>query len=228
MNELKPIYLFSDSQMLFWKNDGQFLLERVKEHTTDASPKAAYIGASSGDRPEFYEIFLAAMNNIDIYECRQISAFFEQEDQNFLQEADIILLSGGDVVLGWKTFQAVGLDVAIQKRYGEGALFMGISAGAVHLGQCALPENYPAEGNAFKTLRILPFAVGAHEEKTDWMHLKQLVFMKDSLHMGIGIPAGGGLIYHPDLSIEPLRFPLHEFVYKGKKNKLTYSLLYPY
>jgi peptidase E len=227
MSELKPIYLFADSQMLFWKIDDHFFLERVKAHITDVSPKAAYIGASNGDMIEFYEFFLEAMENIGINECRLISAFFEQEDQDFLKKADIILLSGGNVVLGWKTFQAAGLDTAIQTRYGEGALLIGVSAGAIHLGQCVLPEDEPVEGNAFKTLRLLPFVVGVHEEKADWEHLKQLVSVKGSLHRGIGLPTGGGLIYHPDLSIEPLRFPLQEFIYTEKENKLSDNLLYP-
>jgi peptidase E len=227
MSELKPIYLFADSQMLFWKNDDQLFLESVKEHITDVSPTAAYIGASNGDMIEFYEFFLAAMDNIGINDCRLISAFFEQEDQEFLKKADIILLAGGDVVLGWKTFQAVGLDTTIQTRYGEGALLMGVSAGAIQLGQCALPEDDLSEGSAFNTLRILPFVVGVHEENADWENLKQLVSIKSSLHRGIGIPAGGGLIYHSDLSIEPLRFPLHEFIYTEKEKKIADNLLYP-
>lgn len=227
MSELKPIYLFADSQMLFWKNDDQFFLEKVKEHITDVSPKAAYIGASNGDMIEFYDFFLAAMKNIGINECRLISAFFDQEDQDFLKKADIILLSGGNVVLGWKTFQAVGLDTAIQTRYGEGAVLIGVSAGAIHLGQCAVPEDEPVENNTFKTLRLLPFVVGVHEEKANWKQLKQLVSIKDSLHRGIGIPAGGGFIYHPDLSIEPLRFQLQEFIYTEQGNKLIDNLLCP-
>jgi hypothetical protein len=28
---------------------------------------------------------------------------------------------------------------------------------------------------------------------------------------GIGIPAGGGMVYHPDYSIEPIRYPLYDF-----------------
>jgi peptidase E len=227
MSEIKPIYLFADSQMLFWKYDERFFLESVKEYITDVSPKAAYIGASNGDRIEFYEFFREAMNNIGINECRLISAFFEQEDQDFLKKADIIFLSGGDVALGWKTFQAVGLDTAIQKRYGEGALLMGVSAGAIHLGQCALPEDEPVEGNAFNTLRILPFVVGVHEQKTDWRDLKQLVSIEGSFHRGVGIPTGGGLIYHTDFSVEPLRFPLQEFIYEYRENKLSENLLYP-
>jgi len=227
MRTPQPIYLFADSQLLFWKNKDQLYLERVRAHIKVLSPKAAYVGASNGDMPEFYELFLAAMNNIGITHCRMVSAFFEQEDQDFLNQADIILLAGGDVALGWKTFQSTGLDAAIRKRYVEGALLMGISAGAVQIGQCALSEEELPEVTVLRTLGILPFAIGVHEEKAGWRNLKSLMLAKEDSSRAIGIQAGGGLVYHLDGSIEPVKYPLSEFIYTGNGKKLTNSLIYP-
>lgn len=57
----QPLYLLADSQLLFWKRDGRPLLETALDGLARDKPlSAAYIGASNGDRPEFYEIFEAA------------------------------------------------------------------------------------------------------------------------------------------------------------------------
>lgn len=97
---LQPIYLFADSQLLFWKNKGIPFLDSISPRVMYSSPKAAYIGASNGDAREFYSIFEAAMEGIDIRDCKMIRSSFPGEDESFLNEADIILLGGGDVEMG--------------------------------------------------------------------------------------------------------------------------------
>jgi hypothetical protein len=42
---------------------------------------------------------------------------------------------------------------------------------------------------------------------------------------GLGIPAGGGLVYHPDGVVEPVRRPIHELVVQD--DGLHRSLLLP-
>jgi hypothetical protein len=57
-SQLKPLYLLADSQLLFWKRRDRLLLEAGLDAVArDAPLSAAYIGASNGDRPEFYGIF---------------------------------------------------------------------------------------------------------------------------------------------------------------------------
>src|ERR1700728_1709295 len=121
----QPLYLFADSQLLFWKPQGKLLLEgaianRTSHRTgtpTDEPPAAAYIGASNGDRREFYSIFEAAMGALGITERRMILSTFETEDRAFLARAQLILLAGGDVHLGWSTFEKTGMKEQILERY---------------------------------------------------------------------------------------------------------------
>ncbi len=68
---MQPIYLLADSQLLFWKENGNLFLSSIKA-LLHSHPKAAYIGVSNGDAPEFYAIFIAAMDGIDIQDCRMI------------------------------------------------------------------------------------------------------------------------------------------------------------
>ncbi|HEX3095259.1 MAG TPA: peptidase, partial [Candidatus Angelobacter sp.] len=63
---IKPLYLLADSQLFFWKSGGDSLTERIRADLDSANPKAAYIGASNGDQPEFYTLFEAAMEAMAI------------------------------------------------------------------------------------------------------------------------------------------------------------------
>src|SRR6185295_3145470 len=161
MTSLKSIFLLADSQLLF-RQDGPLLLERVVR--TRDRMKAAYVGASNGDNPDFYAIFVAAMEGTGIFDCRMIPSVVSEADLAFLNDADIILLAGGDVELGWRTFLANGLSHHIVRRYSEGATLIGISAGAVQLGLCGLA----ADGSLIETFKLVPFIIGAHEESDNW------------------------------------------------------------
>ena len=71
MSTIKPIFLLADSQLLFWREEGgePFLARARKLMEQDAPErvfKAAYLGASNGDAPEFYDLFVAAMGEIGI------------------------------------------------------------------------------------------------------------------------------------------------------------------
>lgn len=222
---LKPIYLLSDSQLLFWRNKGTPFLQSVKEPLTNPSPKAAYIGASNGDDPQFYSIFEAAMQAVDVRDCRMIRSSFSPDDESFVNHADIILLAGGDVEKGWNVFNEVGLKELVIKRHHEGSLLMGVSAGAVQLGLYALVEAEGTFNRLIDTFKLVPFLIGAHEERQGWRGIKEAVRLLDGAATGLGIPAGGGFAYHPDRSIAAIRRPIHEF--SVRDGVISHSLLAP-
>lgn len=199
---MQPIVLLADSQLLFWRENEHLLLERVLKRGS----KAAYIGASNGDNPDFYEIFVAAMEGFGIFDCMMIPSVISEADRAFLNHAGVILLAGGDVELGWRTFVTNGLDNHIVRRYSEGATLIGISAGAVQLGLCGLA----ADGSLIETFKLAPFVIGAHEESDNWKTTRDLLRLSANNTRGIGLPTGGGAIYHPDQTLEPLRHLLVE------------------
>ncbi len=67
--------------------------------------------------------------------------------------------------------------------------------------------------------------MGAHEEDRDWAGLRRLLRSREVSVRGLGIPFGGGLVYHPDGAIEPVRRPVHELVLE--EGGLRHSLLFP-
>lgn len=222
---IKPIYLFADSQLLFWKKDDQLFMNSIFAHIPGENRKAAYIGASNDDTPEYYSIFKAAMTSIGITDCRMIQSKFSPVDELFLKDADLILLAGGDVKKGWDVFAKTGIKDAIIKKYYGGAVLVGVSAGAIQLCLGGWDEGEIYADNFIYTFKLGPFLVGVHEEKDDWNRLKRSVRVLGNGIKGVGIPSGGGVIFHPDQSLEAIRHPFHEFY--TRNNKLVHCLIYP-
>lgn len=209
--QLKPLYLLADSQLLFWKNKDRLILEPAIELFQKRDLKAAYIGASNKDNPALYEIFTAAMSQLSISDCRMITSDFPERDERFLKQSDIILLAGGNVKTGWDIFLQNGIkDILIEKYY-EGALLIGVSAGAVQLGLYGCTENHDKNFELFETLKLVPLIIDVHDENNDWKRLKNIIRKKDGALTAIGVPMRAGMIYHPENIIEAIRFPIHEF-----------------
>jgi len=212
---IKPLYLLADSQLLFVKSGADSLAERIRTDLDNSKPSAAYIGASNGDLPEFYSLFVAAMESMEISDCRAVPSQPSREDISFLENAGLIVLSGGDVERGWQVLERNGLKELLPRKRFDGAVLMGVSAGAVQLGLgCLSNSSQPKQIDMF---RFAPFYVGAHDEGNDWFDLRALVNLAHSDARGIGLPAGGGAVYYADGTLEPLRKPLIEIVKDDSK-----------
>jgi cyanophycinase len=222
---MQPIYLFADSQLMFWRNQDGLFLDSIRKLIDSSAPRAAYLGASNGDDPAFYSIFEAAMEGVGIKDCRMILSSFPADDQSFIDYSDIILLAGGDVEKGWKVFNETGIKEVIIRKYYEGAILMGVSAGAVQLGMFGLSEEEESANRLIDTFKLIPFIISTHEEREEWVSLKGAIQLLNGSMKGIGIPAGGGLVYHPDHSIEAIRYPSYEFTVRD--GELNCSFLIP-
>jgi len=225
--QLQPLYLLADSQLLFWKRHDRLLLETALDGLArDAPLRAAYVGASNGDSPEFYEIFEAAVDAVGITDRRMIASSFGPNDRTFLERADLIVLAGGDVRVGWNTFEKTGMKDVILDRYAQGAVLVGVSAGAVQLGRYGIVEapDSPAT-ELLDVFELVPMVIDTHDERADWARLSATIHSQKGAATGVGIPAGGGVVVHTDATIEPLRRPAHEFRFDG--DRVTHALLYP-
>lgn len=197
-----PIYLFSDSQLLFWKDQGRPFATRFLKNEHDAKATlATYIGASNGDNPDYFEIFQQAMNAIGVNSCEMIPSNPQSQQIDFLSKADIILLAGGDVKKGWEVMQSNGVAERIRSRYLEGATLIGISAGAIQLSLMGFEGH-----QAFNTFQLVPYLIDVHDEANDWEQLKQNVTLVPE-RKAFGIPFGAGLVYNPDEPIKMIRYP---------------------
>jgi hypothetical protein len=218
-----PLFLLADSQLLFWSEGEGHFVDRIAAHTGPGAPRAAYLGASNGDQPEFYSLFLAAMEGIGPAESRMIPGTPSDEERAFLESADVILLAGGDVDLGWRAFEASGIRGIVERRYWDGAVLIGVSAGSVQLGAAGWPAGDP--DNPFATWGFAPFVVDAHAEEDDWADLRTVVRARGEGARGLGIPAGGGLVYHADGTLEAVRHTLAEFTLR--EGELANAVIFP-
>ncbi len=220
---IKSLYMLADSQLLFWKDQGCLFLSKIREQLDSSDPKAAYVGASNGDNPEFYSLFQAAMEGIEVPSCRMIPSTPSEDDRKFLIASDLVLLAGGDVEQGWNVFEKNGLKELITQKRFEGSVLVGVSAGAVQLGMGTLLEA--ATMKKIPLFQFAPFYVGAHDEGSEWWNLRALVNLAGDGASGIGIPAGGGLVYGSDGSLAPIRKELTEFRREG--DQLIENVLLP-
>lgn len=195
-----PLYLLADSQLLFAGAGGRSILDRARRHLPP-SPRAAYLGASNGDDPAFYDLFAAAMDCACITERRLVSSLYGDDDRAWLAGAHLVVLSGGDVERGWRIFEQSGIREALHERYAAGAVLLGVSAGAVHLG--------------WDYLQLVPARIGAHAEADGWSDLRRRTAASKEPVRGLGIPTGGGLVVHPDGAAEAVRRPVTELAFAG-------------
>jgi cyanophycinase-like exopeptidase len=222
-SEPAPLFLLADSQLLFWADDDGHFIDRIAAYTGPGAPRAAYLGASNGDVPDFYGIFVAAIEGIGPAECRMIPTVPSDEERAFVEAADVILLAGGDVERGWRAFEASGMRDVVERRYWDGAVLVGVSAGAVQLGSAGWPEGDP--GAAFGTWGLAPFVVGAHAEEDDWAELRGVVRARGEGARGIGIPRAAGLVYHADGTLEAVRHTVAEFTVRD--GEMSSAVIFP-
>lgn len=210
---VKPIYLLSDSQLLFTKSpDGQYYLDGIAQSFAGQSVKAVYIGASNNDQPEFYEIFKAGMSNIGIHDCTMINSAFDSKGEQQLRAADLVLLAGGNAFMGWNTIKETGMLKIIADGYSNGVQLIGVSAGSMQLGAQLFNESADsATSSIVDTMNLVPYNMGAHDEANEWQYLKKLLKLSKNVKKGIGIPFGAGVIYHPDGTIKALGKSIHIF-----------------
>jgi len=220
-----PVYLLADSQLLFSSPGGRPLLAAAVDAIENPEPRAAYVGAANGDQPEYYSIFEGAMEMIGVRDRRMVLSGYTAQDRAYLRSADIIVLAGGNVGAGLHVLRETGMDDDLDERRREGAVLVGVSAGAVQLGAMGWLGDEPADGELVGALGIVPFSVDAHDAAGGWRRLRQLVLRSLPGSVGIGIPAGGGIIHHPDGSVEPVgRSPVE---FRLEDGRIVESILYP-
>ncbi len=235
--------LLADSRPLFSTTRAGALAPALAAMLEAGTPRAAYLGASNGDLPDFYQIFESAMDLAGIRLRRMIPAQPSPADRAWLGDADLILLAGGDVARGWHAFVNSGLDTAIIQRHRAGALLVGVSAGAIQLGlglwQAAgnrsieYPSDWPTDparelqvdGSLLTTFGFSHHLLAAHDEERNWSELRRGVPALGGTVAGYGLPSGGGLFHHADGSLEPIDRPVLEL--RWKNNQLVERLLQP-
>jgi cyanophycinase-like exopeptidase len=206
--------LLADSQLLFWRGSSGSFLDSIFQSCANQPPSIAYIGASNADSPDAFAILQAALSEEQIACVQHIRATFPETDRRFLMSADVLVLAGGDVVAGWNVFTETGMRDVIATRRREGAVLVGVSAGAVQFGTHAVVQSDSGALSLVETFGFVPMIIDAHDEQRDWASLAGTVHLLEGTAVGIGIPSGGGLIAYPDGTLEPIRHAISELTFR--------------
>ena len=179
---------------------------------------AAYVGASNGDLVEYFDMFTMAVEGLKLsyISCVHVKASelgSVVDSKRVIKDAALIVLAGGDVHLGWRSMQACGLDVAVRDASALGAVIVGISAGAIHMGAYGYTGEEDKYVEPFATLALVPLIFGAHEEQDAWLTLRKAFDAFSAARasrqgasgqaVGVGIQTGGAATLHYDGSLEP-------------------------
>jgi len=222
MNSL-PIYLLAGGPGAKRQSPDPILQMALRD-LGKTKPTVAYIGAAHGDSLMFFLfikrlITAAGAGKVELVPLVKKKSDMEKA-QSIIQSADCIFVSGGDVKEGMRVLTERSVIALIKKRYNEGALIIGVSAGSIMLAKQWIDwpdENNEASAELFPCMNIAPVLCDTHGEEDEWNELHSLVHLTEGDQIGYGIPSGGAMRISPDGVVEAISMPLFRIEQRGGK-----------
>jgi cyanophycinase len=193
---MSALLLLADSQLLFRPDQLPQLLRHCtgQERSTSQPLSAAYIGAANGNRPEFFDLACSALATLfgQPVPCH----FIQSESDIPPKPCALVILAGGSVETGWAFLQQQPVRDWLEACRSEAdAVFIGVSAGAIHLASGCDPEQPSPCAQTY--LGWAPLFVAVHEEGENWPTLQVWREAASSQAFSslpfAGLPMGGGL-----------------------------------
>lgn len=218
-----PIYLLAGGPGAKRESPDPILQMAFRE-LGKTKPSVAYIGAAHGDSLMFFLfikrlIAAAGAGKVELVPLVKKKNKMEKA-QSIIQSADCIFVSGGDVDEGMHVLTERSVVPLIKKRYNEGALIIGVSAGSIMLAKQWInwpDENDEGSAELFPCMNIAPVLCDTHGEEDKWNELHSLVRLTAGDQIGYGIPSGGAMRISRDGTIEAIRMPLYRIERRGGK-----------
>ena len=222
MKEGKPVYLLAGGPHQRRKTHDPLIQQMLRE-TGYPEPSVAYIGAASGDNHQFFNFIktLLEQNGAGRVDMVHLSSTGHNlvTAKTRLEQSDVLFFSGGDVELGMSILGKHNLSKLIHRRFQEGAVLAGLSAGSILLAQQWVRWRNPDDDSSaepFDCLGLVPLICDMHDEDEGWEELKLLLRLRHvDGEVGYGIPASMGLRIHPDNRIEDIGGRVHRYRYRN-------------
>lgn len=214
-------------------------LGRALALTGREDPRALYIGAASGDDPDFGEALCALLVAAGAREVlwpkltgkrRQIAAA-----RNAMEAVDLIFVGGGDVEAGMQALQDADLTAALKAAADRGAVFAGMSAGSIMLGERWVrwprEDARDDEAETYECLGVARCSLDTHGEGDDWAETRSFVAVRarelKRKAKAYGIPSGGALVVTRGGTISACGQPVPVFVAGPHKEATIETTLSP-
>lgn len=182
-----------------------YLAEALRLTRKD-QPSALYIGAASGDDESFGT---ALCSLIEAAGAKDVSwpkvakrRSTAAKARSALANVDFVFIGGGDVEAGMDVLRRAGIVDELREAAARGAVFAGMSAGAIMLGERWVrwphDEAGDDEAETFDCLGLVPCSLDTHGEADDWRETRSFARVRarelERQAKAYGVPSGGALI----------------------------------
>jgi len=212
-------------------------LAEALKRTGEKKPVVLYVGAASADDPTFGAALGALMTAAGAGRVLwpKIAGRRKQSSQmqQALANADLVFVGGGDVEAGVNLLRDAGLVADFHAAADRGAVFVGMSAGAIMLGERWI--RWPSadagddEAETYECLGLVPLALDTHGEGDAWRETQAYTAVR-ARELGkkaraYGVPSGGALVIDHRGRIEARGVPAAVFTaLPNRKAKLEATL----
>lgn len=179
--------------------------------TGQDKPVALYIGAASGDDRNFGSALSTLLKGAGVRKVvwPKLSKGKKKDASSAraaLQETDLVFVGGGDVEAGVHTLRDADLVDDLHGAAKRGVVFVGMSAGAIMLGERWI--RWPREGagddeaETFACLGVAPCSLDTHGEGEGWGETQSFAAVR-ARELGkkaraYGVPSGAALVIGTD------------------------------
>ncbi|MCJ7610092.1 Type 1 glutamine amidotransferase-like domain-containing protein [Candidatus Bathyarchaeota archaeon] len=219
MDKKKPVHLLAGGRQ---STPGSMvsLVCTVFKQDNLVSPSIAYIGVATGDDESFYQRVTSILRTAGACNVTQTLISPDRADlakaKDVLASADIVFVSGGDVLEGIQTLREKNMVGFLQGLYEQGKPFFGNSAGSIMLAETWIRWPDPDDDSTaelFPCLGFAPIICDTHGEEDDWEELIAALKLAEDGRKGYGIVSGTAIKVHPDSGrVEALGGTVNQFV----------------
>jgi len=186
-------------------------------------PSALYIGAANGDERSFGEalcVLLTTAGAERVFWPKLKSRRKRAHALAVLESTDLVFVGGGDVEAGMRVLRDADLIAPLHAAAARGAIFAGMSAGAIMLGQRWIrwphAQAKDAEAETYECLGLAECSLDTHGEDDGWNEARAFASVRAN-ELGkkayaYGIPGGGALVVGPSGQARALGTPAQLFV----------------
>jgi peptidase E len=178
-------------------------------------PTALYIGAASGDDRSFGTSLSELLKGTGVGKVHwpKLSARKPKDIKAAgaaLDDADLVFVGGGDVEAGIDALHDANLVAELHAAAKRGVVFVGMSAGAIMLGERWI--RWPRDGagddeaETFECLGVAPCSLDTHGEGDGWGETQSFAAVR-ARELGkkaraYGVPSGAALVIGSDGSLQ--------------------------
>ncbi|HEY9182386.1 MAG TPA: Type 1 glutamine amidotransferase-like domain-containing protein [Gammaproteobacteria bacterium] len=214
-------------------------LGRALALTGREDPRVLYIGAASDDDSTFGEALAALLVVAGAREVlwpkltgqrRQVAAA-----RKAIADVNLIFVGGGDVEAGMQALRDADLIAALTAAAARGVVFVGMSAGAIMLGERWIrwPREDAGDNEAetYECLGLARCSLDTHGEGDDWAEARAFVAVRAREQgrqaRAYGVPSGGALVVAAGGTISACGRSVPVFVAGPHKEATIETTLFP-